>query len=151
MAKWKWGELPIEKQGQICVFLLCRKIKRASVRIHVVETILHGIQLLISYILMLAVMTYNVAILASVILGCITGYFISNWPGAKKQKKQFLRQQANVRLADCHWQYGHVTARCRNARSDYEVPLLFCMWTILATSFRIVVKGRIILPGSVFG
>lgn len=45
-------------------------------RKHLSDTFLYGIQLTISYMLMLAVMTYNVWITASVVIGAVIGYFL---------------------------------------------------------------------------
>ena len=46
---------------------------------HYIQTILHLVQLVISYFLMLIVMTYNVWLFISVILGCTCGYFFFGW------------------------------------------------------------------------
>lgn len=46
---------------------------------HYIQTALHLLQLVISYFLMLIVMTYNVWLFISVILGCTVGYFLFGW------------------------------------------------------------------------
>ncbi len=46
---------------------------------HYIQTILHLVQLVLSYFLMLIVMTYNVWLFISVILGCTVGYFLFGW------------------------------------------------------------------------
>ncbi|KAI0979152.1 hypothetical protein GJ496_010442 [Pomphorhynchus laevis] len=46
---------------------------------HIIQTVLHLIQLTISYILMLIAMTYNVYLFGAVVLGAATGHFIFAW------------------------------------------------------------------------
>ncbi|XP_045455589.1 high affinity copper uptake protein 1-like isoform X1 [Melitaea cinxia] len=46
---------------------------------HAWQTILHGIQVLVSYMLMLVFMTYNTWLCAAVVLGSATGYFLFGW------------------------------------------------------------------------
>lgn len=46
---------------------------------HYIQTALHALQLVISYFLMLIVMTYNVWLFLSVVLGCTVGYFLFGW------------------------------------------------------------------------
>ncbi|XP_072014578.1 high affinity copper uptake protein 1-like [Amphiura filiformis] len=46
---------------------------------HLLQTFLHFIQIVISYSLMLIVMTYNVYLCLSVFLGATFGYFIFAW------------------------------------------------------------------------
>lgn len=46
---------------------------------HYVQTLLHLVQLTLSYFLMLIVMTYNVWLFVSVVLGCTAGYFLFGW------------------------------------------------------------------------
>ncbi|KAI9563951.1 CTR1 [Daphnia sinensis] len=46
---------------------------------HYIQTALHLLQMIISYFLMLIVMTYNVWLFISVILGCTVGYFFFGW------------------------------------------------------------------------
>ncbi|GBP55499.1 High affinity copper uptake protein 1 [Eumeta japonica] len=48
-------------------------------RVHIWQTVLHGLQVLISYMLMLVFMTYNVWLCAAVVLGSATGYFLFGW------------------------------------------------------------------------
>lgn len=43
---------------------------------HILQTILHVVQLFISYILMLVFMTYNVYLCLSIALGAGLGYFL---------------------------------------------------------------------------
>ena len=45
-------------------------------RVHIIQTVLHMLQVTISYFLMLIVMTYNVWLFIAVILGAGTGYFL---------------------------------------------------------------------------
>lgn len=44
--------------------------------VHLAQTALHGLQLLIGYILMLIFMTYNVYLCAAVIIGATLGYWL---------------------------------------------------------------------------
>lgn len=46
---------------------------------HYIQTALHLLQMIISYFLMLIVMTYNVWLFMAVILGCTVGYFFFGW------------------------------------------------------------------------
>jgi len=46
---------------------------------HFIQTLLHCIQLALSYLLMLIVMTYNVWPCLAVVLGCTIGYFLFGW------------------------------------------------------------------------
>lgn len=46
---------------------------------HVLQTGLHMVQLIVSYLLMLIFMTYNVWLCLAVILGSATGYFLFGW------------------------------------------------------------------------
>ncbi|XP_045761131.1 high affinity copper uptake protein 1-like isoform X1 [Maniola jurtina] len=43
------------------------------------QTVLHGVQVLVSYMLMLVFMTYNTWLCAAVVLGSATGYFLFGW------------------------------------------------------------------------
>lgn len=45
-------------------------------RHHFLQTILHGIQVVLGYMLMLAFMTYNVWLALAITLGAMVGYFI---------------------------------------------------------------------------
>ena len=47
-----------------------------SFGVHIVQTLLHMVQITISYFLMLIVMTYNVWLFIAVILGAGAGYFL---------------------------------------------------------------------------
>ncbi|KAJ8734131.1 hypothetical protein PYW07_014682 [Mythimna separata] len=46
---------------------------------HAWQTVLHGMQVLVSYMLMLVFMTYNTWLCAAVVLGSATGYFLFGW------------------------------------------------------------------------
>ncbi|CAG9783120.1 unnamed protein product [Diatraea saccharalis] len=46
---------------------------------HTWQTVLHGVQVLVSYMLMLVFMTYNTWLCAAVVLGSATGYFLFGW------------------------------------------------------------------------
>lgn len=46
---------------------------------HHLQTLLHLVQLVLSYFLMLIVMTFNVWLFISVVLGCTVGYFLFGW------------------------------------------------------------------------
>ena len=47
-----------------------------SLGVHVIQTLLHMLQVTVSYFLMLIVMTYNVWLFIAVILGAGAGYFL---------------------------------------------------------------------------
>ncbi|XP_073958534.1 high affinity copper uptake protein 1-like [Choristoneura fumiferana] len=46
---------------------------------HAWQTALHGLQVLVSYMLMLVFMTYNTWLCAAVVLGSASGYFLFGW------------------------------------------------------------------------
>jgi len=46
---------------------------------HYLQTLLHLVQLILSYFLMLIVMTYNIWLCLAVILGCTSGYYLFGW------------------------------------------------------------------------
>lgn len=46
---------------------------------HAWQTLLHGVQVLVSYMLMLVFMTYNTWLCAAVVLGSASGYFLFGW------------------------------------------------------------------------
>ena len=46
---------------------------------HFVQTVLHILQVVMSYFLMLIFMTYNVYLCIAVALGAGTGYFLFSW------------------------------------------------------------------------
>uniref|UniRef100_A0A2A4K282 Copper transport protein n=1 Tax=Heliothis virescens TaxID=7102 RepID=A0A2A4K282_HELVI len=46
---------------------------------HAWQTVLHGVQVLVSYMLMLVFMSYNTWLCAAVVLGSATGYFLFGW------------------------------------------------------------------------
>lgn len=48
-------------------------------RMHALQTLLHIVQLTISYLLMLIFMTFNVWLCLSVVLGAALGYFMFGW------------------------------------------------------------------------
>lgn len=49
---------------------------------HLLQSILHVVQVVISYFLMLIFMTYNVYLCLAVALGAGTGYFLFSWKRA---------------------------------------------------------------------
>ncbi|XP_050303990.1 high affinity copper uptake protein 1-like [Anthonomus grandis grandis] len=46
---------------------------------HLIQTLFHGIQAIISYFLMLIFMTYNGGLCIAVVLGLVCGYFVFGW------------------------------------------------------------------------
>lgn len=62
------------------LFSVCRQQIISSS--HFIQTILHVVQVFISYCLMLAFMTYNVWLCLAVILGAGAGYFMFGWKRA---------------------------------------------------------------------
>ncbi|KAL1494300.1 hypothetical protein ABEB36_009921 [Hypothenemus hampei] len=46
---------------------------------HLIQTLFHGIQAILSYFLMLIVMTYNAWLCLAVIMGLVCGYFVFGW------------------------------------------------------------------------
>lgn len=59
--------------------ILERNIPTMMSRAHAWQTFLHGVQVLVSYMLMLVFMTYNTWLCAAVVLGSATGYFLFGW------------------------------------------------------------------------
>lgn len=51
----------------------------ALTKAHIVQTILHFIQLTFSYLLMLIAMTFNVWLFFAILLGSFCGYFAFGW------------------------------------------------------------------------
>ncbi len=49
---------------------------------HIVQTLLHILQVIVSYCLMLVFMTYNVWLCLAVALGAGVGYFVFGWKRA---------------------------------------------------------------------
>ncbi|KAL5289082.1 hypothetical protein ACFFRR_009338 [Megaselia abdita] len=54
-------------------------LQRVFNKSHLLQTFMHIIQMIISYLLMLIVMTYNYWLFLSVILGSGMGYFVFGW------------------------------------------------------------------------
>lgn len=48
-------------------------------RMHILQTFIHLIQAILSYALMLIVMTYNAYLIVAVVLGAAFGYFLFGW------------------------------------------------------------------------
>lgn len=46
---------------------------------HIIQTLLHVLQMGISYLLMLVAMTFNIYLFAAVILGAGLGHFLFGW------------------------------------------------------------------------
>ncbi|KAK7095182.1 high affinity copper uptake protein 1-like [Littorina saxatilis] len=61
-------------------------------RTHLLQTLLHAVQIFVSYCLMLVFMTYNAYLALSLILGATLGYFITGWK----------RTQVNDLNENCH-------------------------------------------------
>ncbi|XP_068628706.1 high affinity copper uptake protein 1 isoform X2 [Battus philenor] len=59
--------------------VLERNIPTMMSAAHAWQTVLHGVQVLVSYMLMLVFMTYNTWLCAAVVLGSATGYFLFGW------------------------------------------------------------------------
>ncbi|XP_014238975.1 high affinity copper uptake protein 1-like [Trichogramma pretiosum] len=51
--------------------------------IHVVQTMLQGVQLILGYLLMFIFMTYNVYLCIAVVVGSVLGYFVFSWKYAR--------------------------------------------------------------------
>lgn len=52
---------------------------------HLIQTLLHIVQVTVSYVLMLAVMTFNVWLIIAIVLGAGVGYFFFGWRPAAEQ------------------------------------------------------------------
>ncbi|ETN58243.1 high affinity copper transporter [Anopheles darlingi] len=48
-------------------------------RVHIVQSLLHLVQVIVSYLLMLIVMTYNYWLCLAVVLGAMCGYYVFGW------------------------------------------------------------------------
>lgn len=64
---------------------------------HLLQTVLHMLQILISYLLMLAVMTYNVWLLLGVVVGAGIGYFVVAFYVPRKRQTSLSRMSEH-----CH-------------------------------------------------
>ncbi|OXU24310.1 hypothetical protein TSAR_001594 [Trichomalopsis sarcophagae] len=51
--------------------------------IHVVQTLLQGIQIIVGYFLMFIFMTYNTYLCIAVVAGSMLGYFLFSWKNSK--------------------------------------------------------------------
>jgi Ctr copper transporter family len=65
-------------QSEVLDYLLCFRPSMLS-GIHAFQTALHVVQLVISYMLMLIFMTYNVWLCLAVVIGATAGYFLFGW------------------------------------------------------------------------
>lgn len=59
--------------------VLERNAPRMLSKAHSWQTLLHGIQVFVSYMLMLVFMTYNIWLCLAVVLGSAVGYFLFGW------------------------------------------------------------------------
>lgn len=60
-------------------FFFCKFRQLLTQKIHLIQTLMHMIQVTVSYALMLIVMTYNVWLVLAVILGATVGFFFFGW------------------------------------------------------------------------
>ena len=64
----------------VCVNCSCVCDHRRMLSLaHAIQTLLHVIQVTVSYMLMLVFMTYNVWLCLAVVLGAGLGYFLFGW------------------------------------------------------------------------
>ena len=76
----------LDSELSTCLSFLYRL---ASMGLHIIQTLLHMLQVTISYFLMLIVMTYNVWLFIAVVLGAGTGYFLfARFRGPAKMRLQ---------------------------------------------------------------
>ena len=66
-----------------------RKVPMCSCA-HIIQTLMHVVQLIVSYLLMLVFMTFNLYLCAAVVLGSGVGYFLFRWkrPDAEEKPKE---------------------------------------------------------------
>lgn len=67
-------------------------------RDHLVQTLLHLVQVTLSYLLMLVFMTYNTWLCAATVVGLALGYFLFGW----RRRAALLQQQEGARADCCH-------------------------------------------------
>lgn len=88
------------------------KLNRFFDVLHLAQTGLHLIQMFISYLLMLAVMTYNVYMFISILAGLTAGHFLF-----ARTRPLLLRSPTC-----CHWTFSH-----QMWFSRWNLPLLNCL------------------------
>lgn len=76
----------------ITVFFLVFCSQLLTNKIHLVQTLMHLVQVALSYSLMLIVMTFNVWLVLAVVLGAGVGYFFFGW----------IRQRSIDVVEHCH-------------------------------------------------
>lgn len=77
----KLEQLQQDKEGSTQNLRAAQKPLRQQIlnKTHILQTLLHMLQVAVSYLLMLIVMTYNVWLFLAVVLGASTGYFLFGW------------------------------------------------------------------------
>ncbi|KAL1132031.1 hypothetical protein AAG570_011639 [Ranatra chinensis] len=76
-------QMPIDKSLSDCNRVVQEVVHRQPPSIfsinHAIQTLLHIVQITLSYFLMLIFMTYNVWLCIAVVLGAAVGYFLFGW------------------------------------------------------------------------
>lgn len=91
----------VNEKVKVCIFRLNMMSKD-----HCCQTVLHLLQVVLSYCLMLIFMTYNVWLCLAVALGSAAGYFLFGW-----------RKSSVVDITEhCHWSPHNITTRSIHAR-----------------------------------
>ena len=85
---------------------------------HFIQTLLHILQIVISYFLMLIFMTYNVWLCIAVAIGAGTGYFIFSW-------RRALVVDINEHCHQQRWNLG-ATSGFRQWESGYSFMPMHC-------------------------
>ena len=96
---------------------LCRTIALQESRVRLALTALYAVNVAISYLLMLAIMTYNVGYFIAIVLGLAVGYFIFfNSSSATASTDVCCAQQVSVCCQGCHHPQAQQLAQERMLR-----------------------------------
>jgi len=75
-GKASTSELTCEQNKQSANRSICQSLTH---KLHLAQTLLHFVQVTLSYCLMLIVMTFNIWLVLAVVLGAAVGYFFFGW------------------------------------------------------------------------
>ncbi|KAG7190511.1 hypothetical protein KM043_006612 [Ampulex compressa] len=138
-----------------------RKEKKSRVallfsEVHLLQVVLHVIQMIIGYFLMLIFMTYNVWLCVAMVLGTALGYFLFSWEKSNNENtdcllstkelvrdrkitaRAMMNQSTETICAERDWRMKHPRT-CKevifgwdrfNAATFMILVLLFCAWSI---------------------
>lgn len=62
----------------------CRKLKTAKIPLHLINCLIYGLQMFISFGLMLTAMSFHTGVIASIVTGAVLGKVVLAWPAGTK-------------------------------------------------------------------